>query len=98
MFNKLKQFKDLRDKAQVMKQALAEETVNAEAAHGKVSLVMNGNQEVLAVNIDAELLSPEQKPSLEAAIKDATNEAVKKSQRAMAQKVQSMGGIGLPGL
>lgn len=98
MFNKIKQLKELRDKAQVMKQALSEETVSAEAAHGQVSLVMDGNQEVLAVNIDQVMLGSEKKSELEKAMKEAINDAVKKSQRAMAQKIQSLGGMDLPGL
>jgi nucleoid-associated protein EbfC len=98
MFNKIKQLKDLRDQANTMKQALAQETVSAEADHGRVSLVMDGNQEVLAVSIAPELLQPEKKEEVEKAVKEAANDAVKKSQRAMAQKIQGMGGLNLPGM
>jgi DNA-binding YbaB/EbfC family protein len=98
MLEKIKQLKQLRDQAQAMKQALAQATVSADAAHGKVSVVMDGNQEVLAVNIDQALLSPDKKEDLEKIIKAATNDAVKKSRALMAQKVQSMGGFNLPNL
>ncbi len=98
MFNKIKQFKDLRDQANQMKQMLAQETVNAQAAHGQVNMVMDGNQEVLALEIDPELLHHDKKEELEKAIKEVTNEAIKKAQRVMAQKMQSMGGLNMPGL
>ncbi|XOU94531.1 MAG: YbaB/EbfC family nucleoid-associated protein [Candidatus Kerfeldbacteria bacterium] len=98
MFNKIKDLKNLRDQANQMKTMLAEETVNAEAIHGKVNIVMDGNQEVLSVEIDPELLTPDKKEELEKGIKDATNDAVKKAQRVMAQKMQSMGGLNIPGM
>ena len=57
MFNKLKQFKDLRDQAKQMKDALAQEEAEGSAEWGKVKIKINGNQEVLSVNIDPELLT-----------------------------------------
>ena len=97
MFNKIKQLKNLRDQASQMKEMLAQEMINASAASGKVSLVMNGNQEVLAIEISEELLESNKKEELEKALKEAFNEAVKKVQRVIAQKLQSSG-ISLPGL
>lgn len=97
MFEKIKQLKELRDQAQAMKKALAEETVQADSAHGRIGIVMDGNQEVMAVSIDPDLLTPEKKEEVEKGVKEAVNDAVKKSQRAMAQKVQSMGGLNMPG-
>ena len=98
MFEKIKQLKNLRDQAGQMKEALSQETVQADSAHGKISVVMDGNQEILALHIDEELLSPDKKDETEKAIKEAANEAIKKSQKAMAQKIQSMGGLNIPGL
>ena len=98
MFEKIKQLKELRDQAQTMKHALAQETVQADSHHGQISVVMDGNQEVLAVNINPEQLDLDKKSDLENGIKDAVNDAVKKSQRAMAQKIQGMGGLNIPGL
>lgn len=97
MFDKIKQLKNLRDQAKQMKEMLGQEVVNASAVSGKVSLVMNGNQEVLAVEISDELLEPNKKEELENALKEVFNEAVKKVQRLMAQKLQSSG-FNFPGL
>lgn len=93
MFEKLKYMKDLRDKAKTMQGILAEETAEGSAAWGKVKIVMNGNQEVLSVSIDPELMNLENKDKLESALKEATNEAIKKVQRIMAEKMRSMGGF-----
>ena len=97
MFDKIKQLKNLRDQAMQMKSMLAQEVVTASAAGGKVSLTMNGNQEILAIDIDSSLLEPSKKEDLEKAIKEATNEAIKKVQHLAASKLQSSG-FNLPGL
>jgi DNA-binding YbaB/EbfC family protein len=98
MFEKIKQLKQLRDQAGQMKAALSQETVQADSAHGKISVVMDGNQEILALNIDEAMFLPEKKEEIEKAVKEAVNEAIKKSQKAMAQKIQSIGGLNIPGL
>ena len=91
MFSKLKQFKDLRNQAKQMQGMLALESAEGQAAWGKVKVKINGNQEVLEINIDPELLSIDNKTKLEEAIKEATNDAIKKVQRIMAEKVKNSG-------
>lgn len=95
MFSKLKQFRDLRSQAKTLQNTLAGEKVEASAAWGKIKMVMNGNQEVQSVTIDPEMLGNKEK--LEGAIKDVTNEAVRKVQKIMAEKVRQ-GGFKMPGL
>lgn len=98
MFTKLKQYKDLRDQAKDIQSTLAQETVYADKAGGKVQVVMDGNQHVNGLTIDQEMLKPERKAELERALQEAVNDAVKKSQMAMAKKAREMGHLDLPGL
>jgi len=91
MFNKLKQFKDLRDQAKQMKDALSAQTAQGSAEWNKVKITMNGNQEVLNVEIDSELLAADKKEKLQGAIKEATNDAVKKIQKIMAEQMKNSG-------
>lgn len=99
MFNKLKQFKDLRDQAKHMQNALAAESVTTKAAGGSVVLTMDGNLSLTGLAIDPELLSLDKKSKLEEAIKEAHGDAVKKIQRVMAMKMKEMGGLpNIPGL
>lgn len=98
MFSKLKQYKDLRDQAKEMQSALAEETVHADGAHGKINLVMDGNQQVNGLDISADLLQPNKKAELERSLRETFNSAIKKSQIAMAKKAKDMGRLNLPGL
>jgi len=96
MFNKLKQFKDLRSQAKTLQSALSEESVEVEK-HG-VKIIMNGNQEITSVNVSPDLLNPNKKQNIENAIKDANKSAIEKTKRVMAQKIQSMGGLDQFGL
>lgn len=92
MFNKLKQFRDLRNQAKQLQNTLKEEKIEIEK--GGVSLTMDGSQEVMFYKItDSELLSPQKKEELERRLKDATNAALEKTKKVMAQKMQSMGGL-----
>ncbi|NCN07435.1 YbaB/EbfC family nucleoid-associated protein [Candidatus Falkowbacteria bacterium] len=94
MFNKLKQIQDLKSQANQIKKALSDESVEGSGAWGKVKITMDGNQEVKKVEIADEFLSD--KTKLESAILEATNDAIKKVQKVMAQKMSQMGGF--PGL
>ena len=87
MFNKLKQFKDLRSQAKTMQNALAGETITTEK--GGIKVTMNGNMEITSITINEDLA----KESLEGMLTDCINEAIKKIQRLMAQKMQEMGKI-----
>jgi DNA-binding YbaB/EbfC family protein len=95
MFNKLKQVKDMRQKAKRMQGMLKEETVVGEAAHGKVKIAMSGNQEALAVTIDPAFQQSESAEKMGSAVKDAINDAVKKAQRVMVKKMQESGDLKL---
>jgi len=90
MFSKLKQFKDLRSQAKTMQNALADESITVEKNGCKV--VLNGNLEIMNLNLNENL----NKNSQEEILKDCLNDAIKKAQRLMAKKLQDMGG--LPGL
>lgn len=96
MFNKLKQFNDLRKQANDLKAILAQESVEVE--NNAVKIIMNGNQEVQAIDIKKEYLSPDKKAELEKALKDGLAEAIKKIQRKMALVMQQNGGFDLSGL
>lgn len=93
MFSKLKQFKDLKDKAKQLQDMLAQESVEGEAGWGKVKVKMNGNQQVLDVTIDPSLMDNREK--LQDHLRDATNDAVKKIQMVMAKKLRETGGLDL---
>lgn len=99
MFNKLKQFKDLRDQAKELQGKLSQESVTVRAAGDKVVLTMDGNLQMTGLAIDDEMMSVDKKNKLQDAVKEAHTDAMKKMQRIMAMKMKEMGGLpNIPGL
>jgi len=87
MFNKLKQFKDLRNQAKTLQNALAQESVEYEK--NGIKIIMNGNMEITKLTISTD--TP--KDRLENILAETVNETIKRAQKVMAKKVQDMGGI-----
>ncbi len=90
MFNKLKQFKELRNQAKTIQNALADEAIVVEKKG--IKLEMDGNFKVKSLSIPKDI--PQEK--IEELLRDCLNDAIGKAQRVAATKIQSMGG--LPGL
>lgn len=95
ILNKLNQFKDLRNQAKNLQNQLKEE--KATATSGGVNLVMDGNQDIITIDIDTNLLTVDKKNKLENAIKDAHADALKKVRKILVTKMQASG-IKLPGM
>lgn len=93
MFTKLKQFKDIRDKAKVIQSALADEKAEGSAGWGKVKVTIDGNQHVTGVSIDDSVMGD--KAKLEQMILEATNDGMQKIQKMMATKLRDIGGLDL---
>ncbi len=83
MFNKLKQFKDLRSEAKKLQSELATEEVSVEK--DGIVLKMNGNQEVISLSIPSSLDAA----TIEKALPGMINDAMKKIQRVIAMKMKS---------
>lgn len=90
MFNKIKKIKDMRDKAKKMKEKMAEVTAEGSSGWGaKATVEVNGNQEVLSVDIDEKLMDDKEK--LQEAVKDAVNDGMENVQKALTKKMKDMG-------
>jgi hypothetical protein len=84
MFNKLKEFKDMRSSAKKAQEILSSETITGQGAWGKVMIEMNGTFEIKKVTIDETLVG--KKEDLENGVKDAMTDAVKKVQFVLFKK------------
>mgnify|MGYP000874374628 CR=1 FL=1 len=87
MFNKLKQYKDLRDQAKTLQNMLSQESITVEK--NGITVTINGNFEITSLTINENL----NKTSIEKNTADCFNDAVKKIQRVIAEKMQGMGGL-----
>lgn len=93
MFSKLKKIKDMKAQAKHMESELGQVKSEGSAAWGKVKMTVDGNRNIQSVSIDPELLKPEEKEKLQAALVEAHKDALKKMQFALAKKLQAMGGL-----
>lgn len=88
MFQKLKQFKDMRDQAKQIQDVLSKESVEGTAGFGKVKITMNGAQKVTATSIDVSLLNAGDQKRVEGLVTDAVNDAMQKCHKVMAEKMK----------
>ena len=78
---------------------LAALEVEAAAGGGMVTVRMNGHKQLLTVTVEREVLDPADPEMLQDLIVAAVNEANRKVDEAMQEKVGSLaGGMGLPGM
>lgn len=95
----LRQAQELQAKLQKTQEELANETVEASAGGGAVTVVVTGHQEVKSVKISPEVVDAEDVEMLEDLVLSALNEAMRKSQELAASRLGALtGGLKLPGL
>lgn len=80
-----------------MQRDLAEAEFTASVGGGMVEVRMNGEKEILAVRIDAEVLDPEDPGMVQDLVLAAVNEASRKVNDFVGQRLGSMAS-GIPGL
>ena len=78
---------------------LEHQEVTATVGGGMVTVVANGNQEILSVTIDPEVVDPEDVEMLQDLILAAVNEALESSRGLLQEQMAALtGGMNLPGL
>ena len=82
----------MREKAKQIQNTLGQEHITLER-HG-ITLTMSGNMEVEILKLNSELDAETQAKY----VKELLNDAMKKVQRVMAEKMKSMGNLNIPGL
>lgn len=90
----MKQAQEMQER---MQSELGELTVEASVGGGMVTVSMNGHKHLLGVDIDPEVLDPEDPAMLQDLIVAAVNEASRKVDEAVQSKLGSLAS-GLPGL
>ena len=90
----MKQAQQMQEK---MQRELAEMVVEASVGGGMVTVKMSGHKQLVSVDIDWEVMDPEDPEMLEDLIVAAVNEAGRKVDEEMQGRLGSMAG-GLPGM
>lgn len=97
--NMLRGLQDLQARIEAEQEQLANQSVTVSVGGGAVTAVMTGQQKLLEVHIEPELLAPEQAELLAELIIAAVNQALEQSQRLAAERMASVTReLGLPGI
>lgn len=88
-----------REMQQRLQQQMASLRVEATAGGGMVTVVVNGAKQVESIRIDPEVVSKDEVPMLQDLIVAALNDAHRKVDEQLGQRVSGlMGGLKIPGL
>ena len=88
----MKQAAQLQSKMQEMQEQLGHVEVEGISGGGLVSVRMTAKMEVKAVNIDPSLMKPEEREVLQDLVATAHNDARRKAEAAMQEKMQALTG------
>jgi DNA-binding YbaB/EbfC family protein len=96
-FSKGKETYDLVKKARAIQKELKETEIEATSTDGTITVVFNGEQRMIDINIDESWLSPEKGRELEKAILNVTGQAISKAQAVAAEQMKKVAGdLNLP--
>lgn len=98
----LQQAQKMQEDLAKAQEELASASVEGSAGGGLVKVEMTGTGDITSVNIDPEVVDPEDVESLQdlivAAVRDAATKSTALTQEKMGGVTGGMGGLGLPGL
>jgi DNA-binding YbaB/EbfC family protein len=99
--NLVKEAQKLQAQLEALKAEVATRKVEATAGGGMVTVEANGSQEIVAIRIDREVITPDDPQMLEDLVLAAVNEALRKARELVASEMSKIaGGVGgkIPGL
>ena len=95
----MKQAQQLQNKMMKMQEELADKTIEASAGGGMVKVVANGRQQVVSLEIEKEVVDPDDVEMLQDLVLAAVNDALAKSQEMVSSEMSKLtGGLSIPGL
>jgi hypothetical protein len=99
MNSMMKQVQKMQKQMAEMQQDLELKEVEATAGGGAVKATVNGKKELLKIEIEPEVVDPEDVEMLQDLILAAVNEATKKAEEMMEKEMSKVtGGLNLPGM
>lgn len=97
--NMMKQAKMMQKKMQQIQEELKKTEFDASAGGGAIKVKVNGEQEVLEVKINKEMVDAEDLEMVEDMVVVAINDAISQSKQKMQEEMGSLtGGLNIPGL
>ena len=95
----MKQAQQLQSRMLKLQEELAEKTVETTSGGGMVKVIANGKQQVVSIQIEKEVVDPDDLEMLQDLILAAINDALIKSQEMVSGEMSKLtGGMNIPGL
>jgi DNA-binding YbaB/EbfC family protein len=99
MGDMMKQVAKMQRKMEEIQKELSEKTVEGSAGGGMVKVMANGNQEIVSIKIEKEVVNPDDVEMLEDLVLSAVNQAREKAAELQSQSMGALtGGLNIPGL
>lgn len=95
----MKQVQQMQSQMESIQEEANQEILEVSSGGGMVTLTINGALEVQSIDIDPEVVDPEDLEMLEDLVLAAVNEGIQKAQAMVADRMSALtGGLGIPGL
>ncbi len=99
MGNMMKQAQKLQSQMMKLQEELAEKTVESSSGGGMVTVVANGRQQIVSIQIEKEVVDPDDVEMLQDLVLAAANDALAKAQEMVSSEMGKLtGGLNIPGL
>ena len=99
MGNLMKQAQQFQTRMAKLQEELGQKTVEASAGGGMVTVVANGQQEILSITIDPEVIDPEDVEMLQDLVLAAVNDGLTKAKDMVNEEMGKLtGGLNLPNI
>jgi DNA-binding YbaB/EbfC family protein len=95
----MKQAQKLQTQMMKMQEEMAGKTIEASAGGGMVRVVADGKQQIVSIQIEKEVVDPDDVEMLQDLILAAANDALAKSQEMVSSAMSKLtGGMNIPGM
>ena len=95
----MKQAQQLQSKMAKLQEEMSEKTVETSSGGGMVKVVANGRQQLVSIQIEQEVVDPDDVEMLQDLILAAVNDALTKAQDMVSGEMSKLtGGMNIPGL
>ncbi len=99
MSSMMKQAQEFQAKMGQLQEELGKRTVSSEAGGGMVKVVVNGQNMVVSLSIEKEVINPDDSDMLQDLIIAAVNDGMRKAREMVQSEMSKLtGGIKIPGL
>ncbi len=99
MGNMMKQAQQMQAKMMKMQEELSHKTIEATSGGGMIKVIANGKQQIVSIDIEKEVVDPDDVEMLQDLILAAINDALAKSQEMVSGEMSKItGGMNIPGL